>query len=277
MATTPALDRRAPSAQDAPTRTEVRSISKEGRIPLLAMAFAVGLALFVAIDPVQPWILLVVTALMAVGADGVIRAHPRGDFQTIADTAPYLFVPALFALSAGLFLEDVVLGYWAAPAVLGAAALLGIAVYAEHVTVEPDHPRFAVARFALNVITYLAAFGFYAVAYGFDVDLAPAAFIVGLVSALLAIEVFRDAEADPARALVFAAVVGVIAAEARWVLYFLPLEGFLAGVFILVIFYLTSGLISHYLTDHLSGGVLGEFALVTLAGLAIVVGGRALG
>jgi hypothetical protein len=254
-----------------------QGVSRAGRIPLLAIVFGIGLAMFITIDPVRPWILLVLTAIVGLGADGIIRSHPRAEFHTIADTAPFLFVPVLFTLSAGLFLEDVILGYWQIPAVLGASVLMGSALYAEHVSVEPEHPQFPVARFALNVITYLTAFGFYAVVYGFDVDLLPAAFTVGMISMLLSIEIFREAEADPIRALVFAAVIGVIVGEARWVLYFIPLEGFLAGVFILLVFYLTTGVISHYLTDHLDRAVLLEFAMVTAAGLAIVIGGRVLG
>jgi hypothetical protein len=239
--------------------------------------FAAGLALFVSIDPVRPWILLALTAIMALGADGIIRSHPDGEFRTIGDTSPYLFVPVLFTLSSGLFLQDVVLSYWAVPAVLGAAVLMGFALSAEYASVAPDLAGGAMAHFMLNVITYLTAFGFYAVVYGFDVNLAPAALAVGLVSMLLSIEVFREAEADPIRALVFAAVIGVIAGEARWVLYFIPLDGILAGIFILLVFYLTTGVISHYLTDHLDRMVLLEFAMVSAAGLAIVVGGRVLG
>jgi hypothetical protein len=91
------------------------------------------------------------------------------------------------------------------------------------------------------------------------------------------VEIFREAEADPLRALVFAASIGVVVGEARWVLYFIPLDGFLAGVFLLLIFYLTTGVISHYLTEHLDRGVLLEFVLVSAAGLAIVIGGRVLG
>ena len=34
------------------------------------------------------------------------------------------------------------------------------------------------------MITYLTAFGFYAVVYGFDVELLPAAFTVGMISML---------------------------------------------------------------------------------------------
>jgi hypothetical protein len=277
MATSPTLERATPTLPDATAAASRIAISRTGRIPLVAVVFGIGLSLFITINPVQPWILLALTAIMALAADGIIRSHPRAGFHTVADTAPYLFVPVLFTLSAGLFLEDVILSYWAAPAVVGASVLMGTTLYAEHVSVETDHPSFPLARFVLNVITYLTAFGFYAVVYGFDVELAPAAFTVGLVSMLLAIEIFREAEADPLRALVFAAVIGVIVGEARWVLYFIPLEGFLAGVFILLVFYLTTGVISHYLTEHLDTPVLLEFALVTAAGLAIVVGGRVLG
>jgi hypothetical protein len=221
--------------------------------------------------------LLALTAIMALGADGIVRSHPRGGFRTVADTSPYLFVPVLYTLSAGLFLEDVILSYWAAPAVIGASALMAATLYAEYISIEQDHPRFPLARLVLNIATYLTAFGFYAVVYGFDVELAPAAFAVGLVSTLLAVEIFREAEADPVRALVFAAVIGVVLGEARWVLYFMPLDGFLAGVALLLVFYLSTGVISHYLTEHLDRGVVLEFVLVTLAGLAIVVGGRTLG
>lgn len=278
MATSPTIERTAaPPIERERVAQTLRAAPKFSRVPLLCIVFAIGLAMFISIDPVKPWILLVLTAVMALGVDGIIRSHPRGEFHTIADTSPYLFVPVLFTLSSGLFLEDVVLSYWAAPAVIGASVLMGVAVYAEYHSVEPMSPQFPMAHFLLNVVTYLTAFGFYGVVYGFEVDLLPAAFAVGLVSMLLAIELFREAEVDAMRALVFAAVIGIIVAEMRWVLYFIPLEGFLAGVLILLIFYLTTGVISHYLTDHLDPPVLGEFALVSAAGLAIVVGGRLLG
>jgi hypothetical protein len=270
------LERKVPPLPDRTPYGELRSTSAGARIPLLALVYVLGLLLFITLDPVRPWILLAVTALVALGADGIMRSHPHGEFHTIADTAPHLFVPVLFALSSGLFLEDVVLGYWATPAVAGAGVMMAATLYAEHASIEPESESFHLARFVLNVVTYLTAFGFYTVVYGFDVELLPAAFAVGLVSMLLSIEIFREAEADPMRALVFAAVIGVIAAEARWVLYFMPLDGFLAGVFVLLVFYLTTGIISHYLTEHLEKSVLAEFALVTIAGLAIVIGGRVL-
>ena len=102
----------------------------------------------------------------------------------------------------------------------------------------------------------------------------PATATVGLVSLLLAVEVLREAEADPMRALVFAGAIGLVAAQARWALYFLPLESYLAGVFLLLVFYVSSGLVQHHLDDDLQAPVVTEFSLITLAGILIVALGR---
>jgi hypothetical protein len=250
---------------------------RSARVPLLVFVYSAGLLLFLAIEPTKPWILLVVTALVTIAADGVIREHPRGDFQgDAAATAPFLFLPTLLTLGAGLFLEDVAGGYWAVPGVIMAALLMAAVIYAEHISVDHTSASYASARFVLTVATYLTAFSIYAVVYTFDVDLFPAAFAVGIVSFLLSVEVLREAEADPLRALVFAAVVGLIVAEARWVLYFLPLESYLAAVFLLLGFYLTSGLVQHHLTGDLRGPVLVEFTTIGVVGVIIVIIGRAI-
>ena len=168
------------------------------------------------------------------------------------------------------------LSYWTVPAVIGASVLLAGALYGEYVSVLSHGPSYALGRFLLNVLTYLAAFAFYAVIYTFDIDLLPSAFAVGLFSLLLAVEVFREAEVDAYRALVFSAAIGVVVAEARWALYFIPLEGFLAAVLLLLVFYLATGLVQHHLTGHLNRTIAAEFSVVTAVGLAIVIIGRAL-
>jgi hypothetical protein len=219
--------------------------------------------------------MLIVTGLVALGTDGILRTHPSAiEQEDVAWTAPLLFLPTLMALSSGLFLEDVLSGYWVVPGVAVAAVLMGAVLYAEYISVETYSPRYAGARFILNLGTFLTAFGFYAVVYSFDVDLVPAALIVGLVSLLLAVEVLREAEADPIRALVFASAVGLIVAEARWALYFLPLESYLAGVFLLLVFYLISGLVQHHLNDDLHAPVVAEFSLISVIGVLIVTVGR---
>ena len=253
------------------------SAFRSSRVPLLVGVFSVGVLLFLAVEPTKPWILLIVTAVVALGTDGILRehtAHRREREADIAWTAPLLFLPTLLTLAAGLFLEDVLSGYWVMPGVLVAALLMAMILYAEQVSLDGDHALYPGARFALNLGTYLTAFALYAVIYSFDVSLVPAALTVGLVSLLLAVEVLREAEADPLRALIFASVVGLIVAEARWALYFLPLESYLAGVFLLLLFYLTSGLVQHHLDDDLEPAVAFEFGVIALIGIVIVALGR---
>ena len=251
------------------------SIFGTSHVPLLASAYAAGLLLFLSIEPTQPWILLVVTGIVAAGTDGILREHPQSAREEDrAWTAPLLFLPTLMALASGLFLEDILEGYLVVPGTLAAALLMGAVLYADYISADGDDPAYPGARFVLNIGTYLTGFGFYAVVYSYDIALVPAALALGLVSLLLSVEVLREAEADPVRALVFAGIVGLIVAEARWALYFLPLESYLAGVFLLLVFYMISGLVQHHLNNDLSGPVIFEFATIAMVGVLIVTLGR---
>jgi hypothetical protein len=251
------------------------SVFRSARVPLLLLVFSIGLLLFLAIEPTKPWILLVVTGLVAIGADGVLRQNPHAlREEDAAWTAPLLFLPTLLTLAAGLFLEDAVSGYWVLPGTATAVLLMAAVLYAEDVSIDGESALYPSARFVLNLGTYLTAFAFYAVVYSFDVALVPAALTVGLVSLLLSVEILREAEADPLRALVFAGVVGLVVAEARWALYFLPLESYLAGVFLLLVFYLTSGLVQHHLNDDLRPPIVSEFVVIAVVGILIVALGR---
>jgi hypothetical protein len=245
-----------------------------GLIPLLAAVYGLGVGMFLAVEPTRPWILLLAAALVALGTDGIIRSYPSGVFRDVADTAPYLLLPVLLSLGAGLFFEDTATGYWIWPAAVASAALLGAALYGQYVSVNPLAPAYPLARFILTVTTYLTAFAFYAVVYSYGISLLPAAAAVGLVSTLLANDILREAETSPWRTLIYAAAIGLVVAEARWSLHFLPLEGFLAGVFLLLAFYVSTGLVHHTFIGNLSRSIVGEFAGVTLAGLAVVVVAR---
>jgi hypothetical protein len=150
------------------------------------------------------------------------------------------------------------------------------ALFGEYSSVVPHSEHYGVGRFILNILTYLSAFAFFSVVYEFDLDLLPSAVAVGLFSFLLAVEVFREVEADAYRGLTFAAVIGLVVAEMRWSLYFIPLEGFLAAILLLLVFYLATGLIQHLLTGDLNRAIAIEFVLVTAAGIAVVVAGNVL-
>jgi hypothetical protein len=262
-------------ADDEQASFDLSGLPRTAYIPLLAALYGLGVGLYVAVEPTQPWLLLAVVALVGLGSDGILRNNPRAQIRGVADTAPFLFVPVLLALASGLFLEEVVEGYWTVPAATGASVLLAAALYGEYGSMVHG-PSYALGRLLLNMLTYVAAFLFFAVIYEFNVNLLPAAFAVGLFATLLAIEILREAEADAIRALVFAAAIGVVVAEIRWALYFIPLDGYLAAIVLLVVFYQSSGLVQHHLTGHLNRAVATEFSLVTAIGIAVVIAGRLL-
>lgn len=262
---------------DEPATFDLSGIPRTAYVPLLAVLYAIGISLFVAVEPTKPWILLIVVGLIGLGADGIMRTHPRASLRRWSDTAPFLFVPVLFTLASGLFLEEIVGGYKTVPAVIIAAGLLSAGLYGEYVTAITDGPSYALGRLLLNVLTYLSAFAFFAVVYEFNVALLPASFAVGLFSMLLAVEIFRESEADAFRALAFAAAIGLVLGESRWVLYFIPLDGFLAATLLLVAFYQTTGLVQHHLAGDLNRTVAAEFTAVSAVGILIVVAGRLLG
>ncbi len=257
------------------------AMPQPGRIPLLAAVYALGLALFLAIEPTKSWLLLLVTVFVALGTDGIVRTHPRSVFRDAIDTAPHLVVPAVAALAFGFFLEDTVEGYWSLLAALVAGVVMAGVIYAEYLSAGGEGELQAAGRFGLNVVTYLSAFALYAVFYGFEVDLLPAAVCVGLVSAVLGAEILHAPETMQVgiaqaslRALGFAVATGLIVAEARWALYFTPLDGFLAAVFLLLVFYVVTGLMQHYLMGHLSRSVIVEFAMVASLGVVMVILGH---
>ncbi len=246
------------------------AITRLDRIHALAVLLALGLTAYIAIEPTQNWLLLLLAGLSALAADGVVRTHPKSRFHGIDDTALFLFVPVLFTLSMGLFLEEVAVGHWTIAAGLLSVVPYWAILHAEYESVDRLAPNFQTTRLVLNVATYVIAFLFYATIFDFDLGLFEAAFCGGVVSILLGIEVLREEALDTPRTIMYAAAIGVLLGETAWATHFLPLESSGAAVFLLLVFYLMTGLMHNYLASRLNTRTAGEFAAVAAAGLVIV-------
>jgi len=173
--------------------TLVQTLPRSDRANLLAIVLGVGMAFYLAIEPTQEWLLLVLAGLAALGMDGVLRSHPSSPFARLDDTASFLFLPALLTLGGGLFLEDVVSGYWSVP--VGALTTIGFAAVlnGQYLSVDGRWPVYPTARLVVSICVYVAAFALFSVVYEFDVGLLGAAFSVGLVSLILSLEILREA------------------------------------------------------------------------------------
>ncbi|HVP05612.1 MAG TPA: hypothetical protein VMT90_08055 [Dehalococcoidia bacterium] len=234
------------------------------------MALALGLTLYLAV-PTQNLLLLLFCGVAALGTDVIVRHHPRADFQRVDDTALFLFVPVLFMLSVGVFMKDVLDGYWNVGVGVASVVPFWAILRAEYESVDLESPHFQTARLVLNGATYVIAFLFFATIFDFDLSLITASFAAGIVSVLLAIEVLREEAMDTARTILYSLAIGVLLGEAAWTTHFLPLDGSAAAVFLLLAFYMMSGLVHNYLASRLNRQTAGEFCAVALVGVAIII------
>jgi hypothetical protein len=255
---------------DRASQTLNGAIGRLDRLHILAAVLALGLTSYLTIEPTQNWLLLLLSGLAALGADHIVRDHPKARFKRLDDTALFLFVPVLATLAGGLFLEEVAGGYWTLGAGLLSAVPFWLILWAEYESVNRKSPNFQLSRLVLNVATYVIAFLFFATIYDFSLNLVTAAFAAGIVSVLLAIEVLREEAMDTTRTILYALAIGVLLAEAAWATHFLPLEGMPAAVFLLLALYLMTGMMHNYLASRLNVRTGAEFVAVAVAGIVIV-------
>lgn len=249
-----------------------QSVGKLNRGHLLAVVFGIGLATFLAIEPTQFWILLALAGLIGLGTDGLIRSQQKANFRRFDDTALFLFVPVLLTIATGLFLEEALVGYWNVPIALLAAIPFGMVLQAAGQSVDTNAPAYQPARLVLNVAAYLTAFLLYAVIYDFGLGLWPATIMVALVSLLVSLELLREEDGmETPRAFAYSGAICLLMGQAAWSLHFLPLEGILAGTFLLLIFYMLTGFTHLYLSRQLSPYTAAEFAAIGAVGLLIVM------
>ena len=74
-----------------------------------------------------------------------------------------------------------------------------------------------------------------------------------------------------------AAAAGATVGQWRLALHYLPVDGYLAGLAVLLGFLLVTGLLQAYITRSLDRRATIDHALIALAGAALVIGARAAG
>lgn len=260
MTTATAPFGRSPSAANITARTV-----------LLGGMAALGLGAYVSIRPEQPWILILTTVLAALGTDGLVKAHHHWLDLRPLDSAVYTFLPALFVLGSGLFIDHAIEGYARQPAAIAAGVATGLVAFGEFQTVDFDGRLFGPFRLFMAVVTYVTAFAFFTVIYSRDFDLPFAGLFIASVSALLAMELFRESRLLGLSSLLVSLAIGVTLGEFRLALYFYPLDGLLAGALLLIGFYLATGVVHHILDRDLDVATAAEYVVVTLGASAAVV------
>lgn len=212
-----------------------------------------------------PWLFAILLSVMtAAGVESIMRAHPRVHLSETPYTAILWILPCILVGGAALtlpILRDsaqfsfVVIG--------GAGVLLALVVLGEYLTVDLQDPAYGFARLGLNLVVYLAALGLFDAIYSFKQRSFFSAPLIGVVAALLALELLRASESDVRRTWLYAATVGLGLGEAIWALNYWNVSPFFGGVTLLLIFYLLTGFSQQYLFGKLNWRTAFEFVIVT--------------
>ena len=211
------------------------------------------------------------TALSCMGANAVIRAHPRMSRSDPPPIFTYWILPGLTALNAALLLVRAPTWplWWAGLFLTGSAITL--VVIAEFSTVDPLLLGYARARLILNVIAYALAFTGFALIYstrGRSILTAPAVSAVGLV---LGFELLNTTEVHFRRTVLYALLTALILGESAWALNYWRLSALAGGMIMLLIFYTVVGIVQQLLLERITRRTLIEFAVVALVTFALIL------
>lgn len=255
------------------TRLPLHRLRPLDLVNLLAIAITVLAALFILTGSVP--VLFVLPIVAALGLDGVLRGHPLGRLRASGESAGQLLLPAGFVVAAALFFRYVSVSYWSLLAALAIGVAFALVCYAEYATLDIDDAN-ALPRTVLLVAAFAGLYGLLAAFYAYDLSAPAAALLCGVAGAVFAYELYREAELSAAERALYTLAAGFVLAQIRWALQFVRLDGLLAAMFLLLAFYLITGLSLAALARRLERRVAAEYGMVAVIGLVVIVVARLL-
>jgi hypothetical protein len=219
------------------------------------------------------WLMaLLLGGLAATGAWGVVGAHPSLPRQTSGYAVAFWSLPSLLVILATLWLPLLVaiLNWWLAGIGL-VGVLLWFVVLAEYHTIDPRDPHYELSRLWLNLVAYGVAFGFFVIIYQTRARSILSATEVLLVSGLLATSLLRAGPAQTGRTWLFAGITALTMGQSMWALNFWRVPPLTAGLGLLLIFYIVTGLAQQQLLGRLTRRALVEFTVVATIGLFVIL------
>ncbi|MHB1296766.1 MAG: DUF5656 family protein [Anaerolineae bacterium] len=206
---------------------------------------------------------VVVIAVACVGVDALMRTHPLVHARSLAYTATFWVLPCVVTLASMLVLGD--LSWWGYQVVLigltGVA--LGLVMVAQYRSIDAHDPRHRLARLALNGAVYVAALVVFVSLYGSRQRSIVSATGILIASGLLAIELYRSSpQASLRQVWLFATLTALLMGELTWALNYSSVDARIGGAFLLLVFYLLSGLVQQHLWQRLTRHAWIEYAVV---------------
>ena len=269
---------------DAPRVVQVEHDGRRTALPIvdapavvLTLAVTLAFLMFLLIEPTPAWIALAGAVAAGAGTDRVLRLVRARSVDLGIDPTPQVLLPALYALGVPVLLEELTRGWWTLLGGVGAGLGFGAILVAQVHSVRPNERWLAFARPATSAAVYITAFALFSLTYVFELGLPAALAAVAFAAGLLAIELLRDGHAELSDTVAFGGVVALVVTQLRWALHYLPLDGYLAALALLLAFFLASGLLHAHLTLQLRRTVVAQYVAVAALGGVLIIGARSAG
>jgi hypothetical protein len=275
------------------------SAPRYDRIVSLVLVVLLGLAIIFLID-INPnilrarfggdlptitvsWLLIAsLVVIVSTGADLLARSHPQMQNQVlptinlgfmVIEIAPrYWILPSFSIIGSFAFfrLFSLALQGLAFALALGAAGgLLLTVLVCQHYALDRRQKLRQRAQLILQIIAYLLAFGCFSAVYFTRLRTLYAATLIGATAVLLAYALLQSSSKQGMLRL--SILVGLLLAESTWALNYWAAPFLLGGTSLLVIFYITTGLLQHYTTGTLQGRLFVEYGLIGSGLIAVVI------
>ena len=219
------------------------------------------------------WFIGVLLVIMTgAGVDSIVRSHPQTPNADWSYTLSFWGLPcALIVLSLVVLALSPNVLFWLGALTLSGSGLVLI-VIAQYCAIEERTRNASVARWGLSLAIYTGVFLFCALIYGTRARSLLSATAISILATVLAAELLRPPapKVSLRHTWLYSGVVGLALGEVAWALNHVGLGPVAAGVFLLLIFYVVSGLAKQHLAGHLGRPVIVEFAVVSILGLALL-------
>jgi hypothetical protein len=214
---------------------------------------------------------IMLPALSCMGANAIIRTHPRMFQPNPPRAFVYWIIPGLTGMNAAVLLAFAPTWplWWAGLALTGLVTAL--VVVAEFATVDPYTLGYPRVRLILNVIAYVLAFSSFALVYGSRGRSALTAPAISAVGVILAFELLHTTGERLRQDALYSLLIGLLLAESAWALNYWRLSSLTGGMILLLAFYVLVGTVQQALLNRLTRRTLIEFAVVSAIAFVLLL------
>lgn len=217
---------------------------------------------------------LILVGLTVAGSDYVLREHPR--YRSVWTRHTFLFwIPPTAVTITGMLIAPRLAAWhpllWVGGVLLTGFVLASV-IGAEYRTLSGD-PRLTIpAQLYLNLVVYVIALLAFTAVYGSRTRTLISGPATLVLATVLALGLLRTEVEQVAKTWAYSLVIGLVLGEITWVLNYWPISGLMGGAFLVVFFYLGTGLAQVELRGQLNRRTLAEYAGVAVAALLVIFG-----